>query len=172
MPLPRSLAHLKREISEKKWVEARSWAGRRVSSKKYRLPREQRPDKVVVGQLQEACLKVLPAEARALPHEYLGWMGNQPTAKCWCFTGHRRGITCSSTVPAGNRSRRSCGWRYGRRAGEGKIGLRSGTFWPIRGAASRCWTPSPLRMWGGGSWPGLRTMQRARCRNGSCGDGG
>ena len=27
MPLPRSLANLKREISEKKWTEARSWAG-------------------------------------------------------------------------------------------------------------------------------------------------
>jgi len=27
MPLPRSLAHLKQEISEKKWAEARQWAG-------------------------------------------------------------------------------------------------------------------------------------------------
>jgi len=30
-PLPRSLANLKREISEKKWVEARQWAGGRSS---------------------------------------------------------------------------------------------------------------------------------------------
>ena len=29
MTLPRSLANLKREISEKKWVEARQWAGGR-----------------------------------------------------------------------------------------------------------------------------------------------
>ena len=27
MPIPRSLVNLKREISEKKWVEARQWAG-------------------------------------------------------------------------------------------------------------------------------------------------
>jgi len=27
MPLPKSRAHLKREISEKKWAEARQWAG-------------------------------------------------------------------------------------------------------------------------------------------------
>ena len=37
-PLPRSLANLKREISEKKWVEACQWAGARTSKKKYRLP--------------------------------------------------------------------------------------------------------------------------------------
>jgi hypothetical protein len=34
MPLPRSLAHFKREISEKKWTETRRWAGDRVSQKK------------------------------------------------------------------------------------------------------------------------------------------
>jgi ribonuclease HI len=47
--LPRSLADLKREISEKKWVEARRWAGSRVTSRKYKMPREQRPDKTVAG---------------------------------------------------------------------------------------------------------------------------
>jgi len=31
MSLPRSLAHVKREISEKKWLEARRWVGGRVS---------------------------------------------------------------------------------------------------------------------------------------------
>ena len=29
-PLPRSLAHPKREVSEKKWVEAQPWAGGRM----------------------------------------------------------------------------------------------------------------------------------------------
>jgi len=38
-PLPRSLASLKREISEKKWVEARQWAGGRTSKTKYRIPK-------------------------------------------------------------------------------------------------------------------------------------
>jgi len=30
MPFPRFLANLKREISEKKWAEARQWAGGRT----------------------------------------------------------------------------------------------------------------------------------------------
>jgi len=44
MPLPRSLANIRREISEKKWVEARQWAGGRTSKTKYRMPKSQRPD--------------------------------------------------------------------------------------------------------------------------------
>jgi hypothetical protein len=44
MHLPRSLAHLKREISERKWVEARRWAARRITGRKYRLPGKQLPD--------------------------------------------------------------------------------------------------------------------------------
>jgi len=47
--LPRSLANLKREISEKKWVEARQWAGSRTSKTKYRMPKGQKPDDTVVG---------------------------------------------------------------------------------------------------------------------------
>jgi len=49
MPLPRSLANLKREISEKKWVEARHWAGGRNTKMKYRMPKSQRPDGTVAG---------------------------------------------------------------------------------------------------------------------------
>jgi len=37
MPFPRSIAHLKREISEKKWDEACHWAEGRISAKKYRM---------------------------------------------------------------------------------------------------------------------------------------
>jgi len=48
-PLPRSLANLKRQISEKKWTEARQWAGGRTSKKKYRMPESQRPDCTVAG---------------------------------------------------------------------------------------------------------------------------
>ena len=43
MPLPRSLARLKREITEKKWAEARKWAGSRTSRQKYRMPKSLRP---------------------------------------------------------------------------------------------------------------------------------
>jgi len=44
MPLSMSLANIKREISEKKWAEARQWAGGRTSKKKYRMPTSQKPD--------------------------------------------------------------------------------------------------------------------------------
>jgi len=49
MPLPRSLANFKLEISEKKWVEARQWAGGRTSKTKYRMPKGQRPGGTVAG---------------------------------------------------------------------------------------------------------------------------
>ena len=49
IPLPRSLANLKREISKKKWVEARQWAGSRTSGTNYRLPKSQRSDGTVAG---------------------------------------------------------------------------------------------------------------------------
>jgi len=38
MPLTRSLAHLKQEISEKKGAEARQWTGGRASRNKYKMP--------------------------------------------------------------------------------------------------------------------------------------
>jgi hypothetical protein len=44
-PLPRSLAHLKREISEKNWAEAR----RRATGRKHKLPSKQRLDGTVAG---------------------------------------------------------------------------------------------------------------------------
>jgi hypothetical protein len=40
MPPPRSLANIGQEISEKKWTEARHWAERRITAKKYRMPGE------------------------------------------------------------------------------------------------------------------------------------
>ena len=47
-PLPRSLASRKREISEKKWAEARPWAGGGgISKANYRMPKSQKPDSVV-----------------------------------------------------------------------------------------------------------------------------
>jgi len=49
MPLPRSLANLKREILEKKWVPARQWAGGRTSKSKYRMPTSRKPDDAVAG---------------------------------------------------------------------------------------------------------------------------
>jgi hypothetical protein len=44
MPLSGSLAHLKLEISDKKWAESRRWV-----SSKYKLPKKQRTDGRVVA---------------------------------------------------------------------------------------------------------------------------
>jgi len=49
VPLPRSLTHIKYEISTKKWDEACQWAGKRISAKKYRMLRTKQPDKTVAG---------------------------------------------------------------------------------------------------------------------------
>ena len=49
MPLPSSLTNIKWEISKKKWMEARSWAGGRTSKTKYKMPKSQRPDDTVAG---------------------------------------------------------------------------------------------------------------------------
>jgi len=49
MPLPRSLANLKRDIPEKKWAETRQWAGGATSKTKYRMPKRQKNDSAVAG---------------------------------------------------------------------------------------------------------------------------
>ena len=46
-PLPRSLANVKREISEKKWAEAQQWAGGRTSTIRYKMPKSHKPDGTV-----------------------------------------------------------------------------------------------------------------------------
>jgi len=43
--------------------------------------------------------------------------------------------------------------RRGGEQGEARTGTRSGTSSPMRGAARRSRTSSPLQMWGGGSQP-------------------
>jgi hypothetical protein len=84
LPLPRSLAPLKREISEKKWAEAPQWAGGRTSKKKYRLPREQRPDKVVASSFKRIALRFYQLRTgHCFRGQYLEWTRNQPTARRW-----------------------------------------------------------------------------------------
>jgi hypothetical protein len=79
MPLPRSLAHLKREISEKKWGEARLWAGRRIKAEKYRMPRE---DETVAGSSKRTASRFYQLKTgQGLTDQYLKWTKNQPTAK-------------------------------------------------------------------------------------------
>ena len=58
MPLPRSHANLKREISEKKLAEARQWAGGRTSKTKYCIPKSQKPDDAVAGSTERLTSRV------------------------------------------------------------------------------------------------------------------
>jgi ribonuclease HI len=82
MPLPTSLVHLKREISEKKWAEARQWAGGQTSREKYKMPAKQRPDRTVAGSSKRHA-------SRSLPHRAIPEMDEKPT--------HRPVLGCPCT---------------------------------------------------------------------------
>jgi hypothetical protein len=86
MPLPRSLAHLKREISARKWTEARSWAADRITGRKYRLPCKQRLDGVAVGSGKRIASRFYQLKTgHALTGQYLQWTKNRLMANCgWC----------------------------------------------------------------------------------------
>jgi len=84
MPLPRSLANLKREISEKKWVEARQWAGGRTSKTKYRMPKSQGPDGAVAGSAKRLASRYYQLKTvHARTGQYLHWAKVRPNARCW-----------------------------------------------------------------------------------------
>jgi len=86
MPLTRSLADTRREITEKKWEEAKAWAEDRIAAKKYRMPRNQRSNGIVAG-----CPKRLTRRyhqlrtGHCITGQYLQWTRNCDTAECgWC----------------------------------------------------------------------------------------
>jgi len=82
--LPRSLANLKREISEKKWAEARRWAGGRTSKAKYRMPESQKPDGAVAGSTKRLASRYYQLKTgHARTGQYLHWAKVRPTAQCW-----------------------------------------------------------------------------------------
>jgi len=81
---PRSLANIRREISEKKWMEVRQWAGGRTSKQIYRMPRTQRPDGAVAGSAKRLAARFYQLKmGHALTCEYLHRTKNRPTAQCW-----------------------------------------------------------------------------------------
>jgi len=83
-PLPRSLANLKREISEKKWAEARSWAGGRISKAKYCMPKSQKPDSVVADSTQRLASRFYQLKTgHARTGQYLHWAKVRPDTQCW-----------------------------------------------------------------------------------------
>ena len=84
MPLPRSLANHKREISEKKWAEARQLAGARTSKKKYPMPESQRPDGTVAGSTKKIASRFYQLRTgHCRTGQYLNWTKNRPTPQCW-----------------------------------------------------------------------------------------
>jgi len=84
MPLPRSLANLKREISEKRWAEARQWAGGRTSKKKYRMPETQKPDGAVVNSTKRLASRFYQLKTgHCLTGQYLNWTESRSTPQCW-----------------------------------------------------------------------------------------
>jgi hypothetical protein len=84
MPLPSSLSHLKREITEKKWAEARQWAGGQTSTKKYKMAAKQKPDGTVVGSSKrQASWFYQLKTGHCLTGQYLHWRKSRPTAQCW-----------------------------------------------------------------------------------------
>jgi len=84
MPLPRSLAHLKREITEKKWAEARQWAGGRTSKKKHKMPKSQRPDGAVASSSKRLASRFCQLKTgHCLSGQSLQRTKNRPPAQCW-----------------------------------------------------------------------------------------
>jgi hypothetical protein len=65
---PRSLVNIKREISGKKWAEARQWVEGRITVRKYRMPDKPAPEQSGGRVLEAAGCPVPLAENRALSH--------------------------------------------------------------------------------------------------------
>jgi len=83
MPLPRSLANIKREVAEKKWAEARKWAGGRTSKKKYKMPKGQRPNDAVAGSTKRLASRFYQLKTgHCRTGQYLHWTKSRPTAQC------------------------------------------------------------------------------------------
>jgi len=82
--LPRSLASLKREISEKKWAESRQRAGGRTSKTKYRMPESQKPDGAVADNTKRLASRYYQLKTgHARTGQYLHWAKVRPDAQCW-----------------------------------------------------------------------------------------
>jgi len=84
VPLPRSLAHIKREILTKKWDEARQWAVKQISAKKYRMPRTQQPDKTVARSNKWVAARFYQIKTGHFhTGQYLEWTENRTSVQCW-----------------------------------------------------------------------------------------
>jgi len=112
-PLPRSLANLKRETSEKKWVKARQWAGARTSKTMYRMPKSQKPDSTVDGSSKRLASRFYQIKTgHCLTGQYLNWTKNRSTPQCWwCRYRTQTRDHLFKHAQSGGHSRRPCGRR-------------------------------------------------------------
>jgi hypothetical protein len=84
MPLPRSLPQLKREISEKKWAEARRREGDRVSQKNYKLPAKQKTYGMAAGSSTKHATRFYQLKTGyRLTVEYINCNRNRSSAQRW-----------------------------------------------------------------------------------------
>jgi len=84
MPLPRSLANLKREITDKKWAEGRRWAGGRISKQKYKMPESHKPDGTVAESTKRLASRFYQLKGgHCRTGQYLHWAKNRPDPQCW-----------------------------------------------------------------------------------------
>jgi len=86
MPLPRSLANIRREIAEEKWEEAWSWSGKRAKKKKYKLSGKMRQNETVARgpkRLAERFHQLRTGHCHT--GQFMEWTKNPDTAECgWC----------------------------------------------------------------------------------------
>jgi len=84
MPLPRPPAHLKREITEKEWAEARRRASGRTSQEEAQDVGKPEAQRHGCGQLQRLASRYYRIKAgHCLSGKYLQWTENRPTTQCW-----------------------------------------------------------------------------------------
>jgi len=74
-PLPRSLANLKREILEKKWVEAHHWTVVWTSKTKYCMPNSPKPDGMVADSTKRLASRFYQPNRGARPHRSVPALG-------------------------------------------------------------------------------------------------
>jgi len=112
-PLPRSLASLKREISEKKWVVARQWAGGRTSKIKYCMPKSQKPDSVVANSTKRLASRYYQPKTghAAQDNTWTGLRSAPRPSVGGASAPRKRETTSSRCVRSERRSRRPCGRR-------------------------------------------------------------
>ena len=86
MPLPRSLANLKWEISDKKWEEVCMWSKKRVRGRKYLMPKTMHQNKLVARSPKRLAGRYHQLRTgHWRTGQYLKWTKNSNTAECgWC----------------------------------------------------------------------------------------